>query len=155
MSERKDLIQDIVTIEASHLLESVSDIKSEGYRLGQACATKAEGAVEILYSFEKDETLKNFKVSIEDKDPEIHSISGIYWPAFIYENEMHDLFGITFRNLALDYGGHFFKIASETPWNPVEDRGAKPREASGKELKSAKTDKENKKDKVDKERKGK
>jgi ech hydrogenase subunit D len=119
MSERKDLIQDIQTIEASDILASVADVKSAGYRLGQACATKTVGAVEILYSFEKDETLKNLKVSLDEKSPEIQSITGIYWPAFIYENEMHDLFGVTFKNLALDYGGHFFKTATATPWNPA------------------------------------
>jgi ech hydrogenase subunit D len=119
MTLRKDLIQDIENIDASNLLESVADIKSSGYRLGQACATKIEGGIEILYSFEKDETLKNLKVRLPDDAPEIHSVSGIYWPAFIYENEMRDLFGVTFRNLALDYGGHFFKLASLTPWNPA------------------------------------
>jgi ech hydrogenase subunit D len=119
MDERKDLIQDIQDIEPSDLLAAAADAKSDGYRLGQACATKTEGGVEILYTFEKDETLKNLKVGLDEKAPEIQSISGIYWPAFIYENEMHDLFGVTFRNLALDYGGHFFKIASETPWNPA------------------------------------
>jgi ech hydrogenase subunit D len=125
MGERKDLIQDIKTVKAADLLSAVADIKSDGYRLGQACATKTEGGVDILYTFEKDEILKNLKVSLDDKAPELQSISGIYWAAFIYENEMHDLFGVTFRNLALDYGGHFFKIASETPWNPVDKRGAK------------------------------
>ncbi|MDR1292686.1 MAG: NADH-quinone oxidoreductase subunit C [Clostridiales Family XIII bacterium] len=124
MGERKDLIQDIKAIEAADLLSTVMDIKSDGYRLGQACATKTEGGVDILYTFEKDETLKNFKISLEDKAPELQSISGIYWAAFIYENEMHDLFGVTFKNLALDYGGHFFKIASETPWNPAAKSGA-------------------------------
>jgi ech hydrogenase subunit D len=130
MAERKDLIQDIQTIEASDLLASIADIKSAGYRLGQACATKTEGGIEALYSFEKDETLKNLKVCIQDRDPELQSISGIYWAAFIYENEMHDLFGITFKNLALDFGGHFFKIATETPWNPMEKRSAAEADAT-------------------------
>jgi ech hydrogenase subunit D len=125
MAERKDLIQDIQSVEASDLLAFVADAKTAGYRLGQACATKVEGGIEVLYSFEKDETLKNLKVCVDDKTPELQSITGIYWAAFIYENEMHDLFGIAFKNLALDYGGHFFKIASETPWNPVDKRGAK------------------------------
>jgi len=141
MAERKDLIQDIQAIEASDLLAAVADVKSAGYRLGQACATKTEGGIEVLYTFEKDVTLKNLKVSIEDKNPELQSISGIYWAAFIYENEMHDLFGVTFKNLALDYGGHFFKIASETPWNPVDKRGATPeKEEVKEEVKSEKKD---------------
>jgi ech hydrogenase subunit D len=123
MAERKDLIQDIKAVKASDLLAEVADIKAAGYRLGQACATKTDGGIDVLYSFEKDEVLTNLKVSLDDKEPELQSISGIYWPAFIYENEMHDLFGITFKNLALDYGGHFFKIASETPWNPQKKGG--------------------------------
>ena len=48
----------------------------------------------------------------------MESISGDYWPAFIYENEMHDLFGIKFSHLTLDYEGKFFKVAEPTPWNP-------------------------------------
>jgi ech hydrogenase subunit D len=130
MVERKDLIQDIRTIEAADLLSETADVKAEGYRLGQACATKTADGIDILYSFEKDEVLKNLKVSVGDKDPELQSITGIYWAAFIYENEMHDLFGIKFKNLALDFGGHFFKIASETPWNPA---AAAPEQEKGGE----------------------
>jgi ech hydrogenase subunit D len=141
MGERKDLIQDIQTTKASDLLSAVADIKSDGYRLGQACATKTEGGVDILYTFEKDEVLKNLKVSLEDKTPELQSITGIYWAAFIYENEMHDLFGVKFKNLALDYGGHFFKIASETPWNPAAVRNADADDA-GDTADGAKEDKE-------------
>ncbi|MDR0596148.1 MAG: NADH-quinone oxidoreductase subunit C [Clostridiales Family XIII bacterium] len=129
MAERKDLIQDIQLTAASDLLGAVADMKTAGYRLGQACATKVDGGIEVLYSFEKDEALKNLKVSLGDNAPELQSISGIYWAAFIYENEMHDLFGITFKNLALDFGGHFFKIASETPWNPADKRSASDADA--------------------------
>jgi len=123
MSEHKDLIQDISVIEASKILETAMEMKGAGYRLCQACASKTDDGLEVLYSFEKDEILKNFKLGITDKDPELQSISQIYWPAFIYENELHDLFGIKFKNLALDYGGHFFKISEETPWNPKEKKG--------------------------------
>ena len=49
---------------------------------------------------------------------EVESITGIYWPAFIYENEIHDLFGVKFNHSALDYQGGFFKISEETPWKP-------------------------------------
>ena len=48
----------------------------------------------------------------------VESITGTYWPAFIYENEMHDLFGIKFMHMELDYEGNFFKVAEPTPWNP-------------------------------------
>jgi ech hydrogenase subunit D len=125
MAERKDLIQEFVQVSASGLLETVSDIKTAGYRLGQICATTMDENIEVLYSFEKDNALKNLKVEVPLRNAELHSLTAIYWPAFIYENEMHDLFGITFKNLALDFGGHFFKIAKKTPWNPQAQEVAK------------------------------
>ena len=51
------------------------------------------------------------------EDMELQSITGEIWSAFIYENEMHDLFGIKFKNLELDYQGNFFRVAQKTPWN--------------------------------------
>ena len=45
------------------------------------------------------------------EDMELQSITGEIWSAFIYENEMHDLFGIKFKNLELDYQGNFFRVA--------------------------------------------
>ena len=108
---------------AQDLLAIVQDVKTAGYRLGQICATAAGESLEVLYTFEKDNILKNYKFEIDAKEPELQSITAIYSYAFIYENEMHDLFGIKFKNLALDYGGKFFKISCETPWNPAAAKG--------------------------------
>ena len=105
------------------LLALVQDAKSAGWRLGQACATTTGDLIELLYTFEKDEQLMSYRFTIDARTPEVQSISAIYPYAFIYENEMHDLFGVTFKNLALDYGGKFFKIAEKTPWNPAAGKG--------------------------------
>jgi ech hydrogenase subunit D len=117
MVEEKHLIQNIIPIEISELLDRVQDLKGEGYRLGQICAAKAGGRFHLLYSFDKDCVLTNLKLPVEDGEA-IPSISGVYWPAFIYENEMQDLFGFQFKHLALNYNGKFFKVAEPTPWNP-------------------------------------
>jgi len=118
MTERKDLIQEILLIEPGELLETAVELKNAGYRLGQACATLVGDDLELLYSFEKDNVLRNEKLIIDAVAPELQSITPVYPYAFVYENELHDLFGITFRNLSLDYGGAFYKIAMDTPWNP-------------------------------------
>jgi ech hydrogenase subunit D len=123
MTERKDLIQDFAPVQAEALLDHTLDLKGQGYRLGQACATKIADGIEVLYSFVKDNAIKNLKVTIDDRAPLIQSVTSIFGYAFIYENEMHDLFGIKFKNLSLDYGGKFFKIAVETPWNPAFGKG--------------------------------
>jgi len=120
----------IESLAAQDLLATVQDIKSAGFRLGQICATMQSPAenkvIEILYTFEKDNSLINYKTLINAGSPEIQSITSIYPYAFIYENEMHDLFGIIFKNLAPDYGGNFYKTAKQTPWNPhLENGGAR------------------------------
>lgn len=115
MSEKKFMIQDIQNVTASELLGRVRNLKADGYRLGQACATTKENGFEILYSFDKDHVLLNLRLVIGE-DEEVESVTKEYWQAFIYENEMHDLFGIKFLHNALDYNGHFFKVAEETPW---------------------------------------
>ena len=73
---------------------------------------------EILYSFDKDHQLKTLRLDIKIDVDEVESITGIYWPAFIYENEIHDLFGVQFNHSQLDYQGTFFRIVEETPWKP-------------------------------------
>ena len=108
--------------EVQDLLAVVQDTKFSGYRLGQICATLAGESIEVLYSFEKDNILKNYKFIVDARAPELQSITAIYHYAFIYENEMHDLFGIKFKNLALDYGGNFYKVSVDTPWNPLFEK---------------------------------
>jgi len=114
MSKVKSII---VPVEASEFLGKIKDMKAGGYRLAQACATKAPAGFEILYSFDKDHELTSLKLSVPE-EYKVPSITGEYWAAFIYENEMHDLFGIKFTNMALDYDGKFFKVSEPTPWNP-------------------------------------
>lgn len=107
----------IIPVEASDILNKARGMKAEGYRLLQICATKVSEGFEILYSFDKDHELTHIRLTIPEEE-EVQSISGEYWGAFIYENEMHDLFGIKIINSELDYGGHFFKVSQPTPWNP-------------------------------------
>jgi ech hydrogenase subunit D len=117
------LIQDIETAAVCDLLAIVQGQKTSGWRLGQACATLAGESLEILYTFEKDNILKNYKFVLDAVAPELQSITTTYPYAFIYENEMHDLFGVTFKNLAVDYGGNFYRVSKETPQNPLFGKG--------------------------------
>ncbi|MDR3242742.1 MAG: NADH-quinone oxidoreductase subunit C [Clostridiales Family XIII bacterium] len=117
MTEALYRIQNFVPIQASELLNKVRDMKSDGQRLGQICCTKVEEGFEILYSFDKDHVLTNLRLTVPE-DEAVQSVTGVYWPAFIYENEMQDLFGVKFKNMALNYEGRFFKVSEPTPWNP-------------------------------------
>jgi ech hydrogenase subunit D len=107
--------QTILTVTVDQLTEKVKMYFEQGYRLVQIGATRTEG-FEINYSFDKAYEFINLKLTIASAETEIPSVSGIYWSAFLYENEIHDLFGIRFGSMAVDYHGAFYKIAVKTPF---------------------------------------
>ena len=45
------------------------------------------------------------------QDTKVPSVSGIYWGAFVYENEIHDLYGITVTGINIDFKGTFYRTA--------------------------------------------
>ncbi|UAL07477.1 MAG: NADH-quinone oxidoreductase subunit C [Candidatus Methanogranum gryphiswaldense] len=114
--------QEITETSYSDLPAKAKELADNGYRVVQICATSKDGKTEILYSFDKDFQMINYKVYVPD-DMTVPSISGSFWPAFIFENEMHDLFGIEFTDLVLDYKGNFFKLSSKTPWKTEVKKG--------------------------------
>lgn len=118
MSE-KWRIQNFVAIEPAQLVDKVQDLKEDGYRLVQVCCTKISEGFELTYSFDKDHVLTNLRLVISEEE-ELLSLTGVFLAAFPYENEMQDLFGVKFKHMALNYGGHFFKVAQATPWNPKD-----------------------------------
>ena len=109
--------QDINLISVENLILSVLQLKHDGYRLVQICATtlKKEEQFEITYSFALNETFLCYRIVIS-QDEEITSISSIFAPAFLYENEMKDLFGIKIKLISLDYDGNFYRIDVKTPF---------------------------------------
>ncbi len=102
-------------VSASEIVSKAKGFAEGGYRLVQICATSKNGSTEVLYSFDKDIDLVNLRLMVPE-DMAVPSISGSYWSAFIFENEIHDLFGVEFTDLKLDYKGNFFKVSGKTPW---------------------------------------
>jgi ech hydrogenase subunit D len=97
------------------IVKTAGELASEGYRLEQIFATSKDGVTDLIYSFDGGEGLRNYKMKVPE-NMEVPSISAVFWPAFIYENEIHDLFGVEFTDLKLDYKGNFFRVSSKTPW---------------------------------------
>ncbi len=115
------LMQEIRPIEDIDLLNAVQNMKNKGYRLAQICATKLEQFV-LLYSFVKEgEKMVSLQVLV-DYDQEVESIDWLYSYAFLYENEMKDLFGVKIINLGLDFNGHLYKTSIKTPFGPEDKK---------------------------------
>lgn len=101
-------------------------MKSEGYRLIQICGVTKEGYTEVLYSFDKDFSMTNLMTDVPF-GTKVGSVTPWYWAAFVYENEVHDLFGVEFTDSKLDYKGNFFRMSTKTPWKGKE---AAPKEGA-------------------------
>jgi ech hydrogenase subunit D len=109
-------IQETVPVEVGKLIGKIEEFRDGGYRLVQINCSKIGDVYEINYSFDKDYVFRNLRITVT-ADTEIPSISGMYWGAFIYENEMHDLFGIKVRGMNIDFKGHLFTTAVKFPFS--------------------------------------
>jgi len=118
--------QKVVNIEKDALLSRVTELRDSGYRLAQIGCTPLEG-FELSYSFDRDYKFISLKLTVPREGAEIPSISGIYWNAFIYENELHDLFGIKVKDIEVDYKGNFYRTAVKFPFSR-ENTGKKGEE---------------------------
>ncbi len=123
--------QEMVSIDKKELVGVAAELMASGYRLVQICCTTLADGYEMNYSFDRDYRFKNLRFTLKPGE-EVQSISCIYWNAFLYENEIHDLFGIPITNIAIDYKGTLYRTRIPTPFGlpekPAgrEDGGGQP-----------------------------
>jgi len=97
------MLHDVACASLETLVGEVAKIKVLGYRLVTlSCVERDEDTFDLFYHFDKNLTLKHFKLNVSKGVP-VPSITPVYFAAFLVENEMQDLFGIAFEGLALDY----------------------------------------------------
>lgn len=109
------------------LLARAGEFKAKGWRFAQCCATRdGEAMFELLYTFVDDATneIANLVLSVAAND-DIPSVSGLFPAAFMFENEMHDLFGLNVTGVALDYRGGFYHLHIPAPMAKGPERAAK------------------------------
>jgi ech hydrogenase subunit D len=120
--------QTTTSVALEDLVGEVGRLHDGGYRLVQIGCTDIGGSYEINYSFDKDYQFKNLRLTV-GPEAEVPSISGIYWGAFVYENEMHDLFGIPVTGINIDFQGTFIKTAEKYPFSVTRRGGDRCRNA--------------------------
>ena len=105
---------------AADLLGKAAQYKKDGYRMVQILCTRIPEGYELTYSFDKDYVMENLRV-IVPLDGSVMSVTSQYWYAFVWENEIHDLFGLKVEFIApeVDYGGKFFHLAKPMPWHEL------------------------------------
>jgi ech hydrogenase subunit D len=130
------MIEDQITeeIPLAGLLERVQLMHAQGRRLAQICCTRLTSDQEVNYSFDRDPRAPadagaqqeaapapapgfyTLRVRLPLEGAELPSISCFYWSAFLYENEIHDLFGVTVKGMAVDFHGSLYKTAVPAPY---------------------------------------
>lgn len=130
---------EFVDIPLSELLTRVQTLKHQGFRFIQLCAETTAAGIDLLYTF-YDETCDNalnLCVYGIDHDSEVPSIQGLYFAAFSYENETHDLYGVNFINMQLNFGGNFFNVACDEPMTIITPEMKAEREKLAKQQAAA------------------
>ena len=120
--------QTTIGVALEDLTREVKALQTDGYRLVQIGCTDIGGAYEVNYSFDKGYQFRNLRLTV-GPETEVPSISDIYWGAFVYENEMHDLFGIPVNGINIDFKGTFIKTAEKYPFSVTRRGGDQCRNA--------------------------
>jgi ech hydrogenase subunit D len=118
--------QSLELIAVDALLEKVRSVRAQGYRLVQISATRLPEQLELTYSFALEGRVAQFRVHLVDGALSVPSISSIYWCAFLYENELHDLFNLAVAGMAVDFKGTLYKTAIKFPFGSTKVPAAKP-----------------------------
>ena len=107
-----------IAILPGELLPNVLKMRTEEYRLIQICSTRTKEGFDLVYSFGKEYDMTNLIFSVGEDD-EVISISDVFPPAFLYENEIHDLFGINIKMMNVDYKGNLYRLSQKTPYKNI------------------------------------
>jgi ech hydrogenase subunit D len=112
--------QETIEVTLQTLASEVQKQKDMGSRLVQICCARIGDDFELHYSFEHVDNDQKFKFVdlklITDVGSPINSITGIYFAAFGYENEISDLYGLKIEGNLLDFKGTFITTSVPYPF---------------------------------------
>lgn len=117
---------------------------ADGWRYVQILAVNKEDGVDLVYSYMKDGYLDNMVVHDVPRGAHVPSISDVFLEAFVCENEIHDLFGVSIDGIAIDFLGNFYQLSTEKPMTIISPEQLAEREKQRK-IAAAKAAKEAKK----------
>ena len=133
--------QNYTPLEASKIHEVATQMHEAENRYVQILAINYDDCIDLVYTFmTKDGELKDYNVNGLAKDAAVDSISDLFFEAFVCENEIHDLFGITFNDLKLDFAGKFYAVSEDKPMTVIsaEELARREKEAKIAAAKAAK-----------------
>jgi ech hydrogenase subunit D len=82
----------------------------------EVAAPDAPGVFEVSWGFAKEGLFETIREQIAAGDP-VPSISEFFGAAFLYENEIRELFGIDVTGVGVDLKGQLYKTATRVPFS--------------------------------------
>ena len=121
------------TVGIDELLPHVQALKGFGARFVQMHAERCvdDGSYRLVYSFinvraarehiaqDGNYAIENLMVEGIDQYQEIPSISSYYPAVFPFENEAHDLFGLSITDMQVDFNGFFYQVSTAEPMSVI------------------------------------
>lgn len=122
------------TIGLAEVASLAASSKENGWRYVQTLAVNTDNGVDVVYSFMDMQTgkLVNSTVKGVKHEDVVPSISGQFLEAFVFENEIHDLFGVNFEGIAIDFQGNFYLTAVKEPMTVISPEQKAAREKAAK-----------------------
>jgi ech hydrogenase subunit D len=111
-------------MDTSAFLAQVEEYHKGGWRLALINASSvlpseelADGAIDVAWAFAKGTEFETIRERIMPGD-EMPSISASFGAAFLYENEIRELFGVNVTGINVDLQGQLYKTAEKVPFAP-------------------------------------
>jgi ech hydrogenase subunit D len=111
-------------MDGPNLLARAEAYRDGGWRLAGINATSVlpteeleHGAYDIAWSFARGADLEHVQERVLPGE-EVPSISPFFGGAFLFENELRELFGIDVTGIDIDLQGQLYKTAERVPFSP-------------------------------------
>ncbi|MFZ4617238.1 MAG: NADH-quinone oxidoreductase subunit C [Rectinemataceae bacterium] len=109
----------VETIEAASLLQRVSALRAGGWRLVQILGISTDATIELSYSFGLRHEMRVFRFNAEP-EVSVPSITPAFPGAYLYENELRDLFGVQIQCISVDWLGKVYDVAADRPFSRIK-----------------------------------
>jgi ech hydrogenase subunit D len=111
--------QSIIETRIESLLPEIDALRSSGWRLVQILCIGSEEGAELSYSFGLKLELRSLRIVVP-AETQVPSITTIFPAAFLYENEIRDLFGVRIERISADWEGRVYDVAKDKPFSKVK-----------------------------------
>ncbi|HOY68842.1 MAG TPA: NADH-quinone oxidoreductase subunit C [Candidatus Ozemobacteraceae bacterium] len=109
-------LPDLKQVTVDTIAAEVTDKFRNGWRFVTMTCVDKGGAFDLMYHFDKEYKLVTLRIDVPHGQP-VPSVSGIYFAAAVIENEIKDMFGMPFTDLAIDFNGRFL-LSENAPKAP-------------------------------------